>query len=191
MQFHFVAKENVMTKAKSFLVLAIAATAMLASLLEFADARAGERAGEKEESMGLRTVMKELGRNMEAVTGAISREDWALVEELAPGIAHHAQPPAMEKMRILNWLGADAGKFRTLDARVERAANDMAAAAAGGNGQEVIRAFSEVQQACLDCQQQFDKPFVEHFRDRRCYLEARRLRAALRSRSEEHPSDHP
>src|SRR3546814_7871627 len=75
MQFHFVAKENVMTKAKSFLVLAIAATAMLASLLEFADARAGERAGEKEESMGLRTVMKELGRNMEAVTGAISRED--------------------------------------------------------------------------------------------------------------------
>src|SRR3546814_12718952 len=82
MQFHFVAKENVMTKAKSFLVLAIAATAMLASLLEFADARAGERAGEKEESMGLRTVMKELGRNMEAVTGAISREAWALVEEL-------------------------------------------------------------------------------------------------------------
>lgn len=156
-----------MTKAKSFLVLAIAATAMLASLLEFADARAGERAGEKEESMGLRTVMKELGRNMEAVTGAISREDWALVEELAPGIAHHAQPPAMEKMRILKWLGADAGKFRTLDARVERAANDMAAAAAGGNGQEVIRAFSEVQQACLDCHQQFRKPFVEHFRDRR------------------------
>src|SRR3546814_2632699 len=75
MQFHFVAKENVMTKAKSFLVLAIAATAMLASLLEFADARAGERAGEKEESMGLRTVMKELGRNMEAVTGAISRSE--------------------------------------------------------------------------------------------------------------------
>src|SRR3546814_13543915 len=97
MQFHFVAKENVMTKAKSFLVLAIAATAMLASLLEFADARAGERAGEKEESMGLRTVMKELGRNMEAVTGAISREDWALVEELAPGTAHHAQPPAIAR----------------------------------------------------------------------------------------------
>src|SRR3546814_9385357 len=125
--------------------------------------------------------MEELGRNLEAVTGAISREDWALVEELAPGIAHHAQPPAMEKMRILKWLGADAGKFRTLDARVERAANDMAAAAAGGNGQEVIRAFSEVQQACLDCHQQFRKPFVEHFRDRRGYLEARRLRAALRS----------
>src|SRR3546814_7084723 len=120
MQFHFVAKENVMTKAKSFLVLAIAATAMLASLLEFADARAGERAGGKEESMGLRTVMQELGRNMEAVTGAISREDWALVEELALGTAHHAQPPAMETMRILKWLGADAGKFRTLDARVEQ-----------------------------------------------------------------------
>src|SRR3546814_20113383 len=87
----------------------------------------------------------------------------------------------MEKMRILKWLGADAGKFRTLDARVERAANDMAAAAAGGNGQEVIRAFSEVQQACLACHQPFPKPFVEHFRDRRSYLEERRLRAALRS----------
>src|SRR3546814_12941302 len=92
--------------------------------------------------MGLRTVMKELGRNMEAVTGAISREDWALVEELAPGLAHHAQPPAMEKMRILKWPGADAGKIRTLDARVERAANDLAAAAAGGSGHAVSRAFA-------------------------------------------------
>src|SRR3546814_5617345 len=114
--------------------------------------------------MGLRTVMKELGRNMEAVTGAISREDWALVEELPPGIAHHAQPPAMEKMRTLQWLGADAGKFRTLAARVERAANDMAAAAAGGNGQAVISAFSEVPQAFLYCHQQSTKPITEHFR---------------------------
>src|SRR3546814_6711355 len=110
--------------------------------------------------MGRRTVMNEFGRNMEAVTGAISREDWALVEALAPGIAHHAQPPAMEKMRILQWLGADAGKFRTLDARVERAAHDMPAPAAGGHGQEVIRAFSDVQQACRDWHQQLRKTFV-------------------------------
>lgn len=163
MQFRFATRVKVMTKVKSFLVMAIAATATLATLVVFADARAGE----KEESMGLRAVMKELGRDMQAVTGAISREDWALVEELAPGIAHHAQPPAMEKVRILKWVGTDAGKFRAFDAQVERAANDMAAVAARGNGQHVIRAFSEVQQACLDCHQQFRKPFVEHFYDRR------------------------
>jgi len=152
-----------MKAMKSMLVMLVAANAVLAGLVVLPDARAAE----EEEAMGLRAVMKELGRDMQAVTGAISREDWALVQELAPGIAHHAQPPAMEKVRILRWVGTDAGKFRAFDAEVGRAANDMAAAAARGDGQEVIRAFSQVQQACLACHQQFREPFVEHFYQRR------------------------
>src|SRR3546814_11705457 len=118
MQFHFVANENVMTKAKSFLVLAIAAPAMLASLLDFADARAGERAGEKEESMGMRTVTKVLGRNLEAVTGGIPRVDWALVEEIATRVAHTAHAAAEEHMLILTRAGAAARQVRTPQLRV-------------------------------------------------------------------------
>jgi len=41
--------------------------------------------------------MEQLGRDMQAVTGAISMEDWARVVELAPKIARHAEPSLSEK----------------------------------------------------------------------------------------------
>lgn len=151
-----------MTKVKYLLALLAAATAALVAVVVLADARAAE----KEKAMGLRLVMQELGRDMQAVTGAISREDWVMVAKLAPGIGRHAQPPAMEKMRIIKWVGKDAGQFRALDARVGQAADDMAAAASRGDGAETIRAFADVQQACLACHTQFRKPFVKHFYQR-------------------------
>ncbi|MEN1929419.1 cytochrome c [Luteimonas sp. MJ250] len=152
-----------MKHMKFVLVPVFTATALLFVSAAGIDARAEDR----QAPMGLRTLMEKLGRDMQAVTGAISTEDWELVEELAPGIARHAEPPAMEKVRILRWVGTDAGKFRGFDAQVEQAANAMAEAAARDDGLEVIRRFSEVQQACLGCHQQFRGPFVEHFHNRR------------------------
>ena len=143
-------------------VAALAAATIAIASAACIDAHAAER----EESMALRTVMEKLGRDMQAVTGAISTEDWDLVAELAPGIARHAEPPAVEKVRILRWVGTDAGKFRGFDVQVEQAADAMAEAAARDDGTEVIRRFSEVQQACLGCHQKFRGPFVEHFYNR-------------------------
>lgn len=150
-----------MTTVKSMSLMAIIATVLV--LAGFVDARAAE----KKPSNDLLAVMEQMGRNMQEVTGAISREDWALVVELAPGIARHPQPSALDKVRILKWVGTDVGKFRDYDAQVERTADEMAAAAARGDGAEVIRAFSEVQQACLACHQQFRKRYVEHFHGER------------------------
>jgi cytochrome c556 len=117
--------------------------------------------------MALSAVMKRLGQDMRAVTGAISREDWALVAELAPKIAAHDEPPLTEKMRILTWLGTDAGKFRSFDTQVHDAANGMGKAAMRGDGPAVIDAFARVHQACLGCHQGFRKSFVEHFQEKR------------------------
>lgn len=50
------------------------------------------QSAEPAEPMALRAIMKKLGRDMQAVTGAISREEWTLVAELAPKIARHAEP---------------------------------------------------------------------------------------------------
>ena len=61
----------------------------------------GAQSVEAAKPMALRTIMERLGRDMQAVTGAISKEDWPLVAELAPRIAKHAEPPMSEKMRIL------------------------------------------------------------------------------------------
>lgn len=144
-------------------VAALAAATIAIASAACIDAHAAER----EESMALRTVMEKLEQDMQATVGAISREDWVLIAELSPMIGRHEEPPAMEKIRILKWVGTDAGRFRAFDADVERAANSMSAAAQQEDGAGVIRSFSEIQQACLGCHQQFRKPFVEHFYGRR------------------------
>ena len=123
----------------------------------------GAQSAEAAKPMALRSVMEKLGRDMQAVTGAISKEEWTLVAELAPKIAKHAEPPLGEKMRILGWLGTDAGKFRGIDGQVQGAASAMGDAARRGDGQAVIAAFSKTQQSCLACHQSFRRSFVEQF----------------------------
>jgi cytochrome c556 len=113
--------------------------------------------------LALRGMMDKLGRDMQIVTGAISKEDWALVATLAPKIASHAEPPLPEKVRILSWLGSDAGRFRGFDGQAHDAATAMGEAAKRRDGQAVIAAFAKVQQSCLGCHQSFRQPFVEHF----------------------------
>lgn len=111
----------------------------------------------------LRLIMQELGRNMQRITDAISREDWAQVAQLAPKVATHPEPPLDEKMRILTYLGDNAIAFRSFDEQVHEAALIMGEEAQRGDGAKVIQAFARVQEGCLGCHQSFRKPFIEHF----------------------------
>ena len=138
-------------------------TVSLSVLLATFATALGAQSVEAAKPMALRTIMERLGRDMQVVTGAISKEDWPLVAELAPRIAKHAEPPMSEKMRILAWLGADAGKFRGLDRQVHDAATAMGEAAQRNDGQAVIAAFSKTQQSCLACHQSYRRSFVEKF----------------------------
>ncbi len=115
------------------------------------------------EPLALRKIMQELGRNMQAITGEISQEEWVQVVQLAPKVAAHPEPPLTEKMRILAYLGADATKFRNFDAQTHEAALAMKLAAASSDGKAVTQSFAHVQESCLGCHQAFRKPFVEHF----------------------------
>ena len=148
---------NQLLKPRSFFTIA------LSMALVTAATGLGAQSVEAAKPMALRTVMEKLGRDMQTVTGAISKEEWTLVAELAPKIAKHAEPPLGEKMRILGWLGTDAGKFRGIDGQVQGAASAMGDAARRGDGQAVIAAFSKTQQSCLACHQSFRRSFVEQF----------------------------
>lgn len=128
---------------------------------------AGAQTTDNTKPMALRGVMDKLDRDMQIITGAISREDWPLVAEVAPKIAHHAEPPLAEKVRILAWLGTDARKFRGFDEQTHEAANAMGQAATRSDGQAVIAAFANAQQSCLACHQGFRKSFSEHFYGKR------------------------
>jgi len=137
---------------------------MLAGGLLFvvsASAIAGEADGSKE--LSLRKIMKDLGTNMQAVTHAISMEDWQLVEKTAPLISDHPQPPLSEKMRIIAFIGTDMGKFKDYDANVHEAADSLAEAAKAKDGAAMIAAFNSVQTACYGCHKDFRGLFLQHF----------------------------
>jgi len=137
--------------------------ALLALALLGGPSAHAQEAPEARQDMALRGVMKQLGQDMQAVTGAISEEDWQLVAQLAPRIGQHEEPPAREKMRILGWLGADARKFRNFDLELGKGAENLQQAAEQEDGQAVIAAFGKLQQSCLACHQSFRQPFVQHF----------------------------
>lgn len=137
----------------------------LCALLTAAGAAQVTRAAAPEKPSDLRAVMQQLERDMQSVTGAIAREDWVRVTTLAPRIASHPEPPLREKLRILAWLGTDAGAFRSFDTQTHDAARAMGEAAARGDGQAVIAAFARIQQACLGCHRKYRKSFEEHFHE--------------------------
>lgn len=138
---------------KKSLALTIAAFAL--SLATFATNAA--------EPLAFQGVMKDLGKHMQTVSGAIALEDWELVAKTAPLIAAHPQPPAEEKARIISFMGSDMGKFKSFDMQTHEAAHELQHAANEKDGMRVIAAFQKVQTSCLGCHQSFRKPFVEHF----------------------------
>lgn len=113
--------------------------------------------------MALTGIMRDLSRDMQAVTDAIAREDWPKVATIAGRIADHPQPPLSEKLRILSFVGKDTSRFRSYDKQTHEAAQWLAKAAEREDGTGTITAFANVQTTCLACHQQFRKPFQEHF----------------------------
>ncbi|MBK9159958.1 MAG: cytochrome c [Nitrosomonadales bacterium] len=135
-------------------------TILAVSLITFALSVSHAQAAEPLE---LQKVMKELGKNMQAITDGIAREDWELVAKTAPHIAAHPQPPMAEKMRIMSFMGSEMSKFKALDAETHKAAHGLEHAAHEKDGQKVIAAFQQVQTTCLNCHQTFRSKFVDHF----------------------------
>lgn len=115
------------------------------------------------EPLALQRVMRDMGRNMQAITDGISREDYAVVEKAALAIANHPQPPMGEKMRIRSFVGSNTARFKAFDGETHDNATALAHASRSGNGEESIAAFRKLQSSCLACHQAFRRPFVDYF----------------------------
>ena len=115
------------------------------------------------EPLALQNIMRDMGKNMQVITGAISREDWALVEKTAPLIADHPQPPMFEKMRIFAFVNTDIGQFKSYDGKTHEAARILGITAGAGDGHAIIADFATLQDTCLMCHEQFRKPFQAYF----------------------------
>lgn len=115
------------------------------------------------EPLALQGIMKDMGRNMQAIVDGLSREDYAKVERAALAIAEHPQPPVGEKMRVMGFVGGNAPRFKAFDGETHDNAKALARASKSGSGEEAIAAFHKLQSSCLACHQAFRKPFQEHF----------------------------
>lgn len=115
------------------------------------------------EPLALQGIMKDMGRNMQAIVDGLSREDYAAVEKASLAIADHPQPPLGEKLRIMSFVGGNAPRFKAFDGETHDNAMALARAAKSGNGGDSIAAFHKIQSSCLACHQTFRKPFQEHF----------------------------
>ena len=111
----------------------------------------------------LRTIMRDMGQNMQVIADAISREDWTLVARTASLLTDRPQPSMAEKVRLLGFLGADAGAFRAYDKKTRQAAQALERAAMRGDGEASIAAFATLEAGCLGCHRDFRQSFVEHY----------------------------
>ena len=135
----------------------------ISTLLAGACSQAWAEDDNQTEALALRKIMQDLSTNMQTITGAISREDWETVAAVALLIADHPQPPLAEKTRIMRFVGADAGNFKSHDQQTHLAAGALQQAAERGEGHAVIASFATLQNTCLACHQRFRKPFLAHF----------------------------
>lgn len=115
------------------------------------------------EPLALRRIMKDLGGHMRDVAGAIAHEDWSRIRAIAPLIGDHPQPPALEKARILAYVGANAGAFRAHDQGVHAAARALGEAAERRDAEAVIASYAALQRRCHGCHAEFRERFVDHF----------------------------
>lgn len=115
--------------------------------------------------MELRQIMQGMGEGMQAIAGAIAREEWSIVAAQAPFIAKHPQPSMGERLRILGYFAAESGQFKRYDGETHEAAMKLQASALQRDGEAVIDDFAQLQKRCLACHRHYRQAFVEYFYD--------------------------
>lgn len=154
-------KLNLAMSVKTLLISATIGLCSLPSQLSAAEKQAVEQSDA--EPMALRLIMQDLELNMQRIASAIIREDLATVAEIAPLVADHDEPPMTEKIRILSFMGSDAGAFKSLDGVTHDTAMMLKEVAENDDGDAVIKTYADLLQSCVACHQQFKQPFVDHF----------------------------
>ncbi len=72
------------------------------------------------EPLALRKIMQELGRNMQAITGAISQEEWVQVVQLAQKLLHTPSHRLLKKCASLLTSALMRPSSETLTRRLTR-----------------------------------------------------------------------
>ena len=108
-----------------------------------------------QEPQALLQIMREMGQNLNAVTGGMLSDDYDAMAAAAQSIADHPQPSMEERRIIIGGLGADAGKFRQGDQVVHDAALALKQAAEQKDGELLVERYTNLVGGCMSCHDSF------------------------------------
>lgn len=111
----------------------------------------------------LRSLMTELGQDMNKVSEGIWREDFQMIAAGAERVAHHPRVPAQERMLIQEILTDRFPQFVALDQTVHRTALELTAAAQARNLTAVLDQADRLARACVACHTAFRDPVRQAF----------------------------
>jgi len=103
----------------------------------------------------LKTIMRQLGWDMDALNAALWARDFAALTTAATAIAEHPHVSPQEKARVQAALGTDFAAFGAADRRVHDAAVRVAEAAAAEASDRVLSELGSLQAGCVACHDAF------------------------------------
>ncbi|MCW9025087.1 MAG: hypothetical protein OQK73_10455 [Gammaproteobacteria bacterium] len=112
------------------------------------------------ESLTLKSIMQQLGKDFARLNQAILVEDYPEIEQAAIRIAEHPQPGFMEKMSMLAKVGTDVGQFKEIDEVVHKASMAIHAAAGKQDLNMIIENQNRVFNGCMQCHASFRKKLM-------------------------------
>ena len=107
------------------------------------------------DSADLKTIMRQLGQDMDALNAALWARDFGALATAATAIAEHPRVSSQEKARVQSLLGADFATFAAADRRVHDAAVRTAKAASGEDSGRVLSELGSLQAGCVACHDAF------------------------------------
>lgn len=148
---------------KGIMTVILMGSAALVAAANDSPAQTSDAERNTREPLVLRSIMQNLSTDMQRITDGIATENWPRVAEIALNVANHSQPPMQERLRIIQFIGGDAGRFKGYDQQAHEAATTLSEAAQREDGTVVIEAFAQIQNNCLGCHQNFRQPIQSHF----------------------------
>lgn len=117
----------------------------------------------------MQRIMQGMSESMTRIAAGLWRDDYALVQTAAKGIAEHPEPSLLEKLALLGRLGGDAPRFMEADEALQSSALALVEAAAEGRPEQVLERYQQVLQRCVACHRWYRTAVEEQRRERPAY----------------------
>ena len=107
------------------------------------------------ETLTLKSVMQQLGKDLAEMNHGILIEDYATIERTAMRIAEHPKPALVQRKAIMAKLGPDTATFKEYDGIVHNSAKAISEAAKTSDMLAIMEQQQQLFNGCIQCHSTF------------------------------------